>query len=173
MILPVIGLNQGALPIMGFSFGAKNRLRLLATYKTALIVAIIIMIGGTLIFWIFPHRIMMLFSASDNTLELGVHALRMISICFVPAAFSIITIGMFQALAHGGFALIISIVRQLGFIMPLAYILLIHYGVYGVWYAYPLAEIAALALTIFFLRHVYQKDIKSLPDGSPIAGKAG
>ena len=165
VVLPVIGLNQGALPVMGYNFGAKNRLRLVASYKTAVTVAIIIMIAGTASFWIFPDRIMMLYGASGDTLEMGVHALRTISLCWIPGAFAIISIGMFQALAHGMFALIISIVRQLGFVLPLAYILLMNFGVYGYWYAFPLAEIAAVTMTAFFVRYVFLKEINLLPEG--------
>jgi len=171
VVMPTVGLNQGALPIMGYSFGAKNRLRLQATYKTALTFAIIIMAAGTAIFWIWPDRIMMLFSASEYSMDLGIHALRTISVCFVTAAFSIITIGMFQALAHGGMALVISVVRQLGLILPLAYILLIHYDVYAVWYSYPIAEVVAVIITIFFLRSVFRNDIRPLPDGAPVEGR--
>ena len=170
-ILPVIGLNQGALPIMGYNFGAGNRLRLVATYKTAISVALVIMVIGTAIFWIFPDRIMMLYSATGDAFDIGIHALRTISLCWIPGAFVIITIGMFQALAHGMFALIISIVRQLGFVLPLAYILLMYFGVNGVWYAYPMAEIAALVLTALFLRQIYTKEIIGLPDGAPIDGR--
>jgi putative MATE family efflux protein len=171
VILPVVGLNQGALPIMGYNYGAKNRLRLMAAYKSAFKVALIIMIIGTALFWAFPERIMMLFNAQGATLDMGVHALRAISISWIPGAFVIITIGMFQALAHGIFALIISIVRQIGFILPLAYVLLIHFGVNGTWYAYPFAEIAALTLTAVFLRKIYTREIKRLPDGAPAFGK--
>ena len=114
---------------------------------------------------------MMMFSASGETLEMGIHALRIISLCWIPGAFVIITIGLFQALAHGMFALIISIVRQIGFILPLAYILLHTFGVNGAWYAYPLSEISALTLSALFLRHIYLKEIKGLPDGVPVDGK--
>ena len=168
VILPVIGLNQGALPIIGYSFGAKNRLRLLLAYKLAFIVALVIMVFGTVLFWLIPDRIMMLFSASGNTLELGVHALRAISLSWVPGAFVIISIGLLQALAHGVFALIISVVRQIGFILPLAWILLVTFGVNYVWYSYPLAEISALTLTAIFMWRVYQREIKVLPDGAPV-----
>ena len=170
-ILPVIGLSQGALPIMGYNFGAKNRLRLVSSYKTAIGVALIIMVIGTAIFWIFPDRIMTLFSATGDTLEMGAHALRTISLCWIPGAFVIISISLFQALAHGMLALTISIVRQLGFILPLAYILLYYFGVYEVWYAYPLAEISALLMASLFARYVFKKEIKGLPDGDPVSGK--
>ena len=170
VILPVVGLNQGALPIMGYNFGAKNRLRLMATYKSAFKVAMIIMVVGTVAFWVFPDRIMTLFSASPETLDIGVHALRSISLSWIPGAFVIISIGLFQALAHGMFALVISVVRQIGFILPLAYILLMNFGVNGAWYSYPLAEISALTLTALFVRRIYLKEIKGLPDGAPVEG---
>ena len=169
-ILPVLGLNQGALPIMGYNFGAKNRLRLMQAFKSAFKVAIIIMIVCVAIFWIFPERIMMLFSASEATMDLGVHALRIVSLSWLPGAYVIIAIGLFQAMAHGVFALIISIVRQIGFIMPLAWILLTYFGIYAVWYSYPLAEIASFTLAVLFFRRVYIREIKKLPDGAPIGG---
>lgn len=170
VILPVVGMNQGALPIMGYNFGAKNRLRFLAVYKSAVKVALIVMIIGTVLFWIFPDWIMRLFNASGTTLDIGVHALRSISLCWIPGAFVIITIGTFQALAHGIFALIIAIVRQIGMVLPLAYILLTYFGIDGVWYAYPLSEISAVIMSALFLRHVYKREISPLPDGIPVAG---
>ncbi|MDR0875259.1 MAG: MATE family efflux transporter [Clostridiales Family XIII bacterium] len=170
-ILPVVGLNQGALPIMGYNFGAKNRLRLMAAYTNAFRVAVIIMAVGMGIFWIFPHYIMMWFTSNPEMIDMGVHAFRAVTISWLPGAFVIITIGLFQALAHGVFALIISIVRQLGFILPLAYILLLNFGVNGAWYAYPLAEIAALTLTIVFFFRVKKQDIDRLPDGDPVSGR--
>ena len=165
VILPVIGLNNGALPIMGYNFGAKNRLRLVATYKTAIAVALIIMIAGTAIFWVFPDRIMTIYSATGDTFDMGVHALRVISLCWIPGAFTIISIGMMQALAHGGFALIITLVRQLGFVLPLAYFLLTRFGVYGYWYAFSVAEVFALVITALFVRYIFKKEINKLPEG--------
>jgi putative MATE family efflux protein len=171
VILPVVGLNQGALPIMGFNFGAKNRLRLMAAYTSAFKVALIIMIIGTVIFWIIPEHIMSWFSQSADMIDMGAHALRTLSISWVPGAFVIISLGLFQALAHGVFALIIAIVRQIGFILPLAYILLIHFGINGAWYAYPLAEVSALVLTTIFFVRAKKLDIDVLPDGAPVSGR--
>jgi Na+-driven multidrug efflux pump len=171
VILPVIGLNHGAMPVMGYNFGAKNKLRLLATYKTAFKVALIIMIIGASLFWIFPEWIMKLFSASGETLEMGAKALSAISLTWIPGSFVVITIGMFQALGHGSFALIISVVRQLGLVLPGMYILLHTFGINSVWYAYPLAEIVALAMAIVFMRGVYKRKIRDLPDGALVSGK--
>jgi putative MATE family efflux protein len=171
VILPVVGLNQGALPIMGYNYGAKNRLRLMAAYTSAFKVAVIIMIIGTILFWIFPHRIMLLFSPGPEMLDMGVHALRAMSISWIPGSFVIITIGMFQALAHSVFALIISIVRQIGFILPLAYLLLTNFGINAAWYAYPLAEASALTLTAIFFVRIKRHEIDLLPAGAPVNGR--
>ncbi|MDR1797708.1 MAG: MATE family efflux transporter [Clostridiales Family XIII bacterium] len=168
VIMPVIGLNQGALPIMGYNFGARNRVRLTATFKLAFKVAIVIMIVGTAVFWIFPHAIMGLFNPTPEMLDMGVHALRAISISWIPASFVIICIGLFQALAHGVFALVISVVRQLGLILPLAYFLALYYGVNAAWYSYAIAEISAFTLSLIFLARVRRQEIAKLPDGAPV-----
>jgi len=171
VIMPVVGLNQGALPLMGYSFGARNRLRLLATYKLAFKVATIVMMTGLALFWIFPAQIMQLFSAQGEMLQMGIHALRAISLSWIPAAFVVINIGLFQALAHGMFALIISVVRQIGFILPIAYALAFWFGVDAVWYAYPIAEVAAFLLALRFSRRIMKDEISVLPDGAPVADK--
>lgn len=164
--LPVFGMGQGSLPIMGFNFGARNRRRLMATFKLALKIAMLIMAVGTALFWIIPVPIMTLFSASPEMMDIGVHALRSISISFVPAAFSIVAVTFFQATAHGLFAMINSIIRQLVLILPLAYLLLTHFGIDYVWYAFPLAEGVTLVMSALFLRHVYRRQIRLLPEGN-------
>jgi Na+-driven multidrug efflux pump len=166
VILPVIGMSQGALPIMGYNFGAKNRKRLIATFKLARKIALIIMATGVTLFWIFPEQIMTLFSAEEEMMDIGVHALRIISLSYIPAAFTFVAVTMFQATAHGVFAAIISIVRQLGFILPLAYLLLVTFGIDAVWFSFPIAEVAALAMAIVFFRRVKKRQIDVLPEGN-------
>jgi len=168
--MPVIGINQGGLPVMGYNYGAKNRLRLNAAYKISLKLAIIIMATGTVIFWIFPVQIMGLFSASAEMTSLGVIALRSVSVSWVPAAFVIVNIALFQALAHGIFALVISLARQIGIILPVAYIIaaVLHQPDW-IWVAFPVAEIAAFALSFIFHRRINKNEIARLPDGAPVA----
>jgi putative MATE family efflux protein len=166
IILPVLGMVQGALPIMGYNFGAKNRKRLLAAFKLAFKITISIMAVGVALFWIVPGPIMTLFSAEGEMMDIGVHALRAISISYLPAAFTVVAITMFQATAHGVFAAIISIVRQLGFILPLAYVLLKVFGIDAVWYSFPLSEIAAFTMAVIFYRRVKKRQIDLLPDGN-------
>ncbi|MDR1272259.1 MAG: MATE family efflux transporter [Clostridiales Family XIII bacterium] len=166
--MPVIGINQGALPLIGYNFGAQNRQRLVATLQMALKASIIIMAAGTAIFWIFPHNIMLLFSAKGEMLTLGVSALRLVSVGFLGAAVVIILIGFFQAVAHAAFATIISLVRQLIVILPLAYVFTKYFGVYKFWWAYPIAEYVALIMALIFFRKIYRDEISRMPDGDPV-----
>jgi putative MATE family efflux protein len=162
IFMPVFGLNQGALPIIGYNFGARNKSRLLETYKKATFVAVCIMAVGTAIFQLFPVPILRIFQASDEMLHIGVRALRIISVCFIPAGFSIVATTLFQALGHGLLSMFISLLRQLFLILPFAWFLARRFGVDYVWCTYPMAEIFSVVVMVFFVRHVYNKEIKDL-----------
>ncbi len=162
IFMPVFGLNQGAMPIMGYNFGARNKKRLMHAYKNALITAVVIMAIGTILFQLFPEVFLRMFSANEAMMEMGVPALRIISLCFLPAAFGIMTSTLFQGTGHGVYSLIGSLLRQLVGILPLAYILYHVGGVTVSWASFPLAEIIGLAYSAIMLRHLYRKEIKHL-----------
>ncbi len=162
VFMPVFGLNQGAMPIMGYNYGAKNKDRLIKTYKEAFKVAVIVMAAGTVIFQLFPGQLLLLFDASREMLEIGIPALRLISICFIPAAFGIITSTLFQGTGHGMLSLYASLIRQLFGILPLAYILIRVGGVTVSWMAFPLAEILGLTYSAVMLRWLYKNEISKL-----------
>ncbi len=162
IFMPVFGLNQGAMPIMGYNFGARNKKRLMHAYKNALITAVVIMAVGTILFQAFPALFLHMFSADEAMLEMGVPALRIISLCFLPAAFGIMTSTLFQGTGHGVYSLIGSLLRQLVGILPLAYILYHLGGVTVSWASFPLAEIIGLAYSAIMLRYLYRKEIKNL-----------
>lgn len=162
IFMPVIGINQGAMPLIGYNYGARNKERLMKTYKLALISALIIMTFGFLLFQIFPEIFLKLFNADENMMKYGVPALRRISICFFPAAFGIITSALFQATGHAFYSLFASLIRQLVGILPLAYILHEIGGAELSWFSFPLAEIlGTLYLTLMLLR-LYRRKIKNL-----------
>lgn len=162
VFMPVFGLNQGAMPIMGYNYGARNRERLMATYKEAFKVAIVVMTLGTILFQIFPKELLLLFDASDEMLKIGVPALRLISICFIPASFGIITGTLFQGTGHGMLSLYASLIRQLFGILPLAFILIRIGGVTLSWMAFPLAEILGVTYSALVFRWLYKKEISKL-----------
>lgn len=161
IFMPVFGLTQGVMPIMGYNFGAKNKHRLLSALKIGSVIAILIMLFGTILFVSIPDKLLMIFNASEQMLEIGVKALRTISLCFVPAAIGIMFSTLFQAVGQGHKSLYISILRQLVIILPVAY-LLSKIGLYYVWYSFPIAEVFSLVVSIIFLLMLYKKTIKTL-----------
>lgn len=162
VFMPVFGLNQGAMPIMGYNYGARNRDRLMKTYKEAFKVALIVMALGTALFQLMPKQLLTMFDASAEMLEIGIPALRLISICFIPAAFGIITGTLFQGTGHGMLSLYASLIRQLFGILPLAYILIRIGGVTLSWMAFPMAEILGIIYSAVCLRWLYRKELSKL-----------
>ena len=151
IFMPVFGINQGALPIMGYNFGAKSKKRLMDTYKLANIGAFTIMSVGLLIMQIFPDLLLKMFNASPEMYEIGIKALRSISWCFLPAGYGIITAGMMQATGYGFSSMWGSIIRQFFGILPLAYIFGKMGGLDLVWWAFPSAEILGLLYYMMFM----------------------
>ena len=162
IFMPVFGLNQGTMPVMGYNYGAKNKKRLLSAYKTAFMIAFCIMTIGLILFQIFPETFLSIFNASENMYAIGVPAFRIISLCFLPASFGIITSSMFQATGHGVMSLWMSLIRQMIGILPLAFILSKVAGLPYVWAAFPAAEVLGVAFAVFALIRVYRKEIKHL-----------
>ena len=162
VFMPVFGLNQGAMPIMGYNFGARNRKRLMLTYKRGIETALVIMFAGFLVFQIFPAQLLKLFSADQAMLQMGVPALRRISLCFIPASFGIMSSTLFQGVGHGVYSLIVSVIRQLVCILPFAYILFHTVGVTASWFSFPLAECAGFISSLLMVLHLYKKEIKPL-----------
>jgi len=154
VFMPVFGLNNGMVPIIAFNYGAKQRQRIMKTMKLAMMYAFGMMAVGLIIFQLFPAVLLEMFNASDAMLAIGVPALRTISISFLFAAFSIISISMLQALGHGIYSMFISVGRQLIVLVPLAYLLAQTGNLNLVWLAFPLAEIMSIVLSCIFLRKV-------------------
>ena len=165
VFMPVFGLNQGSLPIMGYNYGAKNRKRLIHTIKLACIVAFSIMMVGTLIFWGLPGQLLKMFNASDSMLSIGIPALRLISLSFLLASINIVLSNLFQSMGCGLRSLIVSLIRQLAVILPVAFLLSRVLGVNGVWLAFPVAEIVGFVLSVVFFVGLYRNKIKTMPEG--------
>lgn len=162
IFMPVFGLNQGAMPIMGYNFGARNKERLKNAYKVGIMIAMVIMAIGTVIFLTLPVQLLGLFSASEHMLKIGVPALRTICLCFIPAAFGILTSTIFQATGHGMLSMWQALIRQLIGIVPLAWVLIKIGGLSLVWWAWPLAEILGLIYSVIFVKKLYKNEIEPL-----------
>ena len=162
VFMPVFGLNNGMVPIVSYNYGAKRPDRITQTIRLSAIYAVAIMAAGVAVVQLIPDKLLLLFDASEQMLMIGVPALRIISTCFVFAGFSIVCSSVFQALGNSIFSMIMSITRQLAVLLPAAYILAHAFGLHAVWYAFPIAEFASLALSIIMLSHTYKKVIMPL-----------
>lgn len=167
VFMPVFGLNNGMVPIIAYNYGAKKRDRLTKTIKLSVVYACILMFIGFLLFQFMPETLLRIFDTGNDDMvgiiEVGVPALRRISYSFVLAGFCIVILSVFQALGHGFLSLGVSAMRQLGVLLPAAFVLAVTTrSVEMVWLAFPIAEIVSVTLSALCLVHVYKKEIKNL-----------
>lgn len=161
VFMPVFGLTQGVMPIMGYNYGARKKARLMSALKIGSVIALVIMACGMALFWAIPDGLLTIFNASEQMLAIGVPALRTISLCFLPAALGILFSTLFQAVGHGVSSLIISVLRQLVILLPAAF-LLAQIGLQPIWYAFPIAEGFSLLASILLFVRMYRKTIKTM-----------
>ncbi len=140
VFMPVFGFNQGSLPILSYNYGAKDKDRYFKTVKLYLITAIGFMVIGMLIFWGATGLLIGLFNPTAELMQVGTTAFRIISLSFVLAACTIVISAVFQSLGDGVSSMMISILRQIGFLLPLALLFSKIWGLNGIWMAYPVAE---------------------------------
>lgn len=157
--MPVYGLNNGMVPILAYNYGARKRERMVETIKLSMIYAVGIMVVALIFIQLLPSKLLMLFNASENMLSIGVPALRIISLSYIFAGISFVSSSVYQAMGKGMLSLITAVVRQLVIILPTAYVLSLFGNINLIWWAYPIAEVFSVVLSIIFLRHVYKKMI--------------
>lgn len=162
VFMPVFGLNNGMTPIVAYNFGAAKPERIKKTIQYAWLVALLITAAATAVFHLMPGLLLKMFSASDNMLAIGVPALRIISIHFCIASVSIISLSTCQALGHGFLSMMISLIRQIGVLLPVSYVLAMNFGLSAIWWSYPIAEIVSAALGLIFLRRMMRTEINPL-----------
>lgn len=154
IFMPIFGINNGMVPIIAYNFGARNRKRIMDTIRLATLISIGIMILGVLLFQFFPKTLLGFFDASDHMISIGIPALRIISIHFVLAGYSIIISSTFQALGNGVYSLIVSVARQLVVLLPCAWILAECFGLNAVWFSFPAAELISVLLCTLLFRRI-------------------
>lgn len=151
IFMPIFGMNNGVVPIVAYNYGAQKKDRLVKTVKLGMIYAVGIMCVGVLVFQLIPDKLFLLFEASEQMLSMGVPALRIICLHFPLAGICIIGGTMFQALGNAVYSMITSICRQLVVLLPAAWLLARLGNVNLVWWAFPIAEVASLTITLIFI----------------------
>ncbi len=123
IFMPVLGMNSALIAIVGYNYGAQKKQRIYQATRYSLIAAVVIMAMGTFLFQLAPQTLLGMFNASAEMLEIGIPALKTISLSFVFAGVSIVLCSIFQALDDGMLSLWVSLGRQLILVLPLAWLL--------------------------------------------------
>ena len=160
--MPLFGLNNATISIVAYNYGAKNPQRITKTLKVSCATAVCFMVLGMLSFTLIPGVLLSIFELSETFVTLGKTALRIIGIHFPVAAVCIVLSASFQALGNGMYSTITSLCRQMVALLPAAYLLSLQGDVNLVWWAFPIAECASLAATMFFFARIYRQKIKTL-----------
>ena len=164
IFMPVMGMNSALIAIVGYNFGAQKKQRIYQATRYSLIAAVMIMALGTLIFQAFPQALLGMFNASAEMLDIGIPALKTISLSFVFAGVSIVLCSIFQALDDGMLSLWVSLGRQLILVLPLAWLLSTWGGLNALWLAFVLSEAVCMVFSAVMYRRVRVRQIDRLAD---------
>lgn len=162
VFMPIFGMNNGLVPILAYNYGAGKKERFMKAMKLGIMYAVGAMLIGLAIFQLIPDKLLRLFEASETMIGIGVPALRIISVSYLLAGFCIICGTVFQALGCAVYSMVVSIARQLVVLLPAAYLLSLSGNLNYVWWAFPIAELMSLCVTIIFLIRVNRKIISRI-----------
>ena len=162
VFMPLFGINNAAISIIAYNYGACQPKRITGTLKCSLTTAMTIMLLGTAAFQLIPDQLLGIFHPSSTFLELGQSALRIVSLHFPMAAVGIALGASFQAMGTGIYSTITSLMRQIVVLLPAAFLLSLTGDVHNVWWAFPISEVISLLTTLFFYSRIYRNLIKPL-----------
>lgn len=165
IFMPVFGLNNGLVPIVAYNFGAGKRERVVKAMKSSILYGVCIMLAGLAVMQLIPGQLIGLFdadAASAELLVIGIPALRTISLSFAFAGYCIVVGSVFQALGNGVYSMCVSIARQLCVLLPVAWLFSLSGNVNMIWWAFPIAELASVGMSTFFLTRIYRRIIRHI-----------
>ncbi len=159
IFMPLFGVVQGFMPIVGYNFGAKNFGRVRSAIKVSFMATTIMAMAGMLLVLLFPAPIVRIFSNDTELLAISKNALQIIVLAFPLIGIQVIGAGLFQALGKALPSLFLSLSRQVLFLLPLIAFLPTLLGINGIWYSFPLADVLAFSITAFMVYRL----IKTIP----------
>ncbi|MFW6006568.1 MAG: MATE family efflux transporter [Halanaerobiales bacterium] len=151
VFMPVFGLNQGYMPLVGYNFGHNNPKRIIKAIKSAFAIAIAFTGAGFILFQFFSTQLITMFNNDPELLTIGSNALETISLAFPVIGLMIIMSATFQAIGKGWPSLMLSFFRQIIILLPLMYLLGKVYGLSVLWYSFPISETMTLIPASFWL----------------------
>ena len=166
-LMPVFGLNNASISIIAYNYGARQPSRITKTLKVATLSALTVLLLGFAVFQIIPEQLMSIFNTSaeaqgSHFVDIGVSALRIVSIHFPLAAVGIALGASFPALGNGVYSTITSLCRQLIALLPVAYLLSLTGSANAVWWAFPVAEIVSMIVSLILYVRIYRQKIKPM-----------
>lgn len=162
LFMPIMGLGQAAIPIVGFNYGAKNSGRIKQVLRTAVPVAMGIGLLGTILFEAVPGPLLKIFSASEAALSIGVPGLRIIAVTFILGSVTTVLGYTCSGLGNGMVNMVGTCLRQFIPLVPLAFLFGKLGGVSVVWYAMWVSELLAVLFSILATRSEFRKKVAAL-----------
>ena len=144
----VMGVTQGMQPIVGYNYGARKYDRMLRCVWLSIAVGTVILLMGWTLSMLFPREIARIFTTDETLLELSARGLRIDMLVFFVVASQAIITNFFQCIGKVRISIFLSLSRQLFFLLPMAYLFPLAYGLDGVWYAMPASDFIAFVITI-------------------------
>ncbi|MDD4848811.1 MAG: MATE family efflux transporter [Bacteroidales bacterium] len=157
IIMVVLGLTQGMQPIAGYNYGANLMPRVMKVFKLSVIAGTIITTTGFLILMIFPQSISLAFTNHEELVRISVQGMRLYVIFMPLGGFQIVTSNFYQAIGRAKTAIFLSLSRQVIFLIPFILLLPTYFGLSGVWYAIPSADLLSALVTAGVLLYSYKK----------------
>ncbi len=151
VLMPIFGIVQGLQPIAGYNFGAKNFERVRLVFWRASTWATSIAVMAFVILFFFPEPFVRLFTHDSELISISMEGLRWMVLGFAFVGIQTIGGGLYQSLGFGKQSLILSLLRQVIFLIPLVLLLSHFFGIRGVWWSFPIAEISAALVTVLML----------------------
>lgn len=159
-----MGFNQGMQPIAGYNFGAGKYTRVKRVFKLTVICATIVSCVGFIVSEFMPDLAVSLFTNDPELKELADKGLRLTNLAFPLVGFQMVATNFFQSLGMVHKSILLSLSRQLLFLVPLIYFLPVFFGHHGVWMSFPIADTAAIVLSTILLLSLFRK-FRKLNDG--------
>ena len=159
LYLPANGVIQGMRPVIGYNYGAHEYKRVRRIYHVVLAMCGVIMTAGTIICLAIPSQLMSLFTKNPETVLIGEKALQIIAMGFIVSAVSVAASGALEGLGKGVPSLMISLLRYIVLILPLAFILSRSMGPDGVWHSFWITEVITAVLSALIFKISSEKNI--------------
>ena len=160
VVMPAAGISQGAQPIIGYNYGARQFHRVVAALKLALVSSVVLCLTGLLGVELFSEQIVLLFNDEPQLSKVGTVGLQIFLIMLPLIGFQVVGANYFQAIGKAYYSIAFNVLRQVIVLIPMVFLLSHYFGLMGVWVAGPVSDIAATLLTGICLYWDIQKDKK-------------